>query len=616
MRRYFLALLVCALPFPLPAETQIQTQQESAAKAQPSRSGTLPADPLINQLARHPSPYLALHGSDPVAWQEWNADTIARARKENKLLFVSIGYFSCHWCHVMQRESYKNPEIAALLNAHFIPVKVDREINGALDAEMQAFAEATRKQAGWPLNVFITPEGYPLAAILYAPPQDFLRALTRLNTSWTENRPALQKMAQAAAAAMPAAQVNEAKFAPQIAVLYRQRLVDEALSQADVFRGGFGSASKFPQVPQLSALLDAYQQAPMPKLAEFLRLSLDHMAGLGLYDHVGGGFFRYTVDPDWTTPHFEKMLYDNAQLASLYRRAAQVFQHSAYRAIADETLDFMLRDMRDANTGAFITSTSAVDTQDREGAFYLWDAEVLRGLLSPEEMRLITPYWGLDHAAESPYGYLPLYKTPPKADEIARLKAVHTRLRAERAKRDLPKDRKLLAGLNGLALIALSEAPALQYQTAAVAVRDFIVKNLVNAQGLSKGMAQGKILGPADLEDYAYVAAGLLAHAQSTKNSADRELARKLVTLAWEKFYTPRGWQLEQKALLAHPFYQRIVPDGATYSPAAMLIKASWQLGGKALRTQVLSALNGGYAILDQGSFWYATQISAMNALQ
>ena len=134
-----------------------------------------PAVALENQLAHHPSPYLALHGHDPVAWQEWNAETVERARKEGKLLFVSIGYFSCHWCHVMQRESYKNLEIAKQLNANFIPVKVDREINGALDTELQAFAEATRGQAGWPLNIFVTPEGYPLAAILYAPPQDFLQ---------------------------------------------------------------------------------------------------------------------------------------------------------------------------------------------------------------------------------------------------------------------------------------------------------------------------------------------------------------------------------------------------------------------------------------------------------
>ncbi|MBT9613247.1 MAG: thioredoxin domain-containing protein, partial [Burkholderiales bacterium] len=276
-----------------------------------------PVQALDNQLKQHPSPYLALHGTDPTAWQEWNAQTIERARRENKLLFVSIGYFSCHWCHVMQRESYKNPEIAKLLNERFIPVKVDREINGALDAELQTFAEATRKQAGWPLNVFITPEGYPLFALLYAPPQEFLQTISRLDTRWQQESDKLKQVAQSAAQEMPAPQEAQAQFAPQIGQLYRQRLVEEALVQADPFRGGFGTANKFPHAPQLAALLEAQRQTPHTKLAEFLRITFDQMAGLGLYDHVGGGFFRYTTDPDWHIPHFEKMLYDNAQLASL-----------------------------------------------------------------------------------------------------------------------------------------------------------------------------------------------------------------------------------------------------------------------------------------------------------
>lgn len=216
----------------------------------------LPVSALENQLAHHPSPYLALHGHDPVAWQEWNAATVQRARKEGKLLFVSIGYFSCHWCHVMQRESYKNVEIAKLLNTYFIPVKVDREINGALDTELQAFAEATRGQTGWPLNIFITPEGYPLTALLYASPQDFLQYLTRLSARWQQESPALAQAAKAAAPEIPTEQVQEAKFAPQIALIYQQRLVNEALSQADLFRGGFGTANKFPQSPQMAALLE------------------------------------------------------------------------------------------------------------------------------------------------------------------------------------------------------------------------------------------------------------------------------------------------------------------------------------------------------------------------
>ena len=575
------------------------------------------AAPLANQLKHHPSPYLALHGTDPTAWQEWNAEIIARAKRENKLLFVSIGYFSCHWCHVMQRESYKNPEIAKLLNENFIPVKVDREIGGALDAELQAFAEATRGQSGWPLNVFITPEGYPLFALLYAPPQDFLQTLTKLSERWRKNGPQLAKLAREAVTAPPPAKEAEAQFAPQIAALYRKRFVQEALAQADVFRGGFGTANKFPKYPQLAALLDAQNHEANPKLAEFLKLTLDQMARLGLYDHVGGGFFRYTVDPDWNTPHFEKMLYDNAQLASLYLQAAQTFKQPDYQRIAFSTLDFMLAEMRDAQTGAFITSTSAIDEQGREGGVYLWDKEELKKLLSAEDYALVAKIWHLHEPPEIEYGHLPMSKTLP-ADEVNQLQGIYTQLKTERAKRALPKDNKLLAGLNGLALTALSQAAAVEprYRTATKAVRDFLLKKLVTPEGLLKGEAAGKLLGPADLEDYAYVSQGLLAYAKFANSSEDRDLARKLVAQAWQKFHTPRGWTLDQNPLLARAYYQTLVPDSPSQAPSSVLVKTSWELGGKELRTHALKALNVGYATLDQGTLWYATQVGAMGVVK
>jgi len=577
---------------------------------------SFPAHALDNQLKQHPSPYLALHGTDPTAWQEWNSDTIERARRENKLLFVSIGYFSCHWCHVMQRESYKNPEIAKLLNERFIPVKVDRELNGALDAELQGFAEATRKQSGWPLNVFVTPEGYPLFALLYAPPQEFLQTISRLDARWQQESDTLKQVAQTAAQEMPVAQEPDAQFAPQVGQLYRQRLVEEALAQADPFRGGFGTANKFPHAPQLAALLAAQNQAPNAKLTEFLQQTFDQMASLGLYDHVGGGFFRYTTDPDWHIPHFEKMLYDNAQLATLYLQAAKDLKRPAYRDIAHATLDFMLADMRDQASGAFITS--AIDTQDREGGVYLWDKAALKKSLSPVEYKLVNRYWGLERPADFAFGYLPLHLTKPNKADSASLKIIYAKLKVERSQRGLPKDNKLLVGLNGLALIALSDAAVQEprFKPAATQVRDFLVTKLNTPQGLIKGSAQSKLLGPADLEDYAYVATGLLAYARMAHSETERELARKLITDAWTLFHTPRGWQLEQKPLLARPYYQPIVPDGATYSAASLIVKASWDLGGKDLRTATLKALNVGYPILDQSAFWYATQVSVMNGLK
>lgn len=576
------------------------------------------AEPLANRLRHHPSPYLALHGADPTAWQEWNAETIARARRENKLLFVSIGYFSCHWCHVMQRESYRDPEIARFLNEHFIPVKVDREIHSGLDAELQAFAEATRGQSGWPLNVFITPEGYPLFALLYAPPRDFLETVQRLAARWEREGPQLARLAREAALPEPAPTEAEARFAPALAAIYRTRLVAEALAHADPFRGGFGTANKFPHTPQLAALLDIQALKPDARLAEFLRLTLDQMARLGLYDHVGGGFFRYTVDPDWHIPHFEKMLYDNAQLAVLYLDAARLFGKPDYRRVAFETLDFMLAEMRDADSGAFITSTSAVDAEGREGGVYLWDKAELARLLPPEDYALAGRVWQLSAPAELELGYLPMLKTLPTDAETERLRAIHARLRQVRMQRALPRDDKLLAGLNGLALTAFTRAAAeeARYREPARRLRDFLVGRLITPDGLIKGVAAGKSLGPADLEDYAYVAQGLLAHARLADSGEDRELARRLVTQAWQKFHGPGGFTLEAQPLLARPYRQRLIPDGPSPSPSAVLIRASWELGGKALRTHALKALNTGYDILDQGVFWYASQVGAMGVVQ
>ena len=574
---------------------------------------------LTNQLLNNPSPYLAMHGKDPVAWQEWNRETIELARRENKMLYVSIGYFSCHWCHVMQRETYSNVEIAKVLNSDFIPVKVDREIQGALDAQMQEFVMHTRGRSGWPLNVFITPEGYPLYATLYSPPEEFKQIVLRLAEKWKSDREQLKQLARQGDMGTPKPMAAEARFAPAIGKLYQTKFIQEALSQADMLKGGFGTgknANKFPMFPQLSTLLEVQRKFPDPKLEEFLKLTLDQMSTQGLYDQVGGGFFRYTIDPDWRVPHFEKMLYDNAQLSLLYLRASQVFKEKRYQDIAFSTLDFMLTAMADSETGALLASASAVDDHNREGAYYLWDKDVLKKNLSSEEYKIAEKIWQLDQPSEFEYGYLPRYEIQPSPEEMKILRKIDGKLATLRSTRILPKDRKIITGLNGLALQSLSEAGLLdaRYKVAAKRVRDFIVGEYQNGR-LSKGISQGISLGRGDLEDYAYASAGLLSYARMTGSKEDEAISRKQVEDAWQKFYGVNGWKLEEEPLLAKPYYQSIVPDSATSSPSGMLVQTSWQLGGKALRTNALRALNAGYEILDQGVFWYGTQVTAMNNL-
>ena len=535
------------------------------------------AAPLENRLRRHASPYLALHGRDPVAWQEWNAETLARARRENKLLFVSLGYFSCHWCHVMQRESYRDPAIAALLNRYFIPVKVDRELNGALDAALLDFTERLKGMAGWPLNAFVTPEGYPAYAVLYLPPEDLKALLTRLAANWADHADALKQAAQEAAP--PAAPAATLAATAETGQRQQQAYLAAVWQNADTLQGGFSRVSKFPMAPHLARLLEIYGQDRDPRLGSFLQLTLDQMVRLGLRDHVNGGFFRYTVDPDWHTPHFEKMLADNAQLAPIYARAAELFKRPDYLDVAHQTLDFLLEAMRSPE-GGFYTATSAQDRRDREGGAYLWRSEDLQRLLTLAEFKQISLAWGLDAPAPFELGYLPLEKGDIGAAERARLKPVLAKLKAAGRSREAPLDTKINAGLNGLALSALSQAGrgVPRFEQAAHALRAYLEKRLLIRGRLAKTRAGQRLFQDAELDDYAYAVAGLDDYARIFRDQAAGRLASDLAKQAWRRFFTPAGWRREEKPLLATLRPEPALADGALPSASARLIAVSRKL--------------------------------------
>ena len=563
-----------------------------------------------NRLAGHPSPYLALHGTDPVAWQEWNAETIARAKRENKLLFVSVGYFACHWCHVMQRESYKNREIAALLNRDFIPVKVDRELNTGLDDALQTFSERLLRIAGWPLNAFVTPEGYPVYVVLYAPPEEFRGVLEKLSDRWKADRSGIEKLARQAVTESSVPQTQ--KLDRNTALQWQEKFLKLARAEGDEFRGGFGQVSKFPMSPQLALLLEQAAKAPDGEPAAFLKLTLDQMGAKGLRDHVGGGFFRYTVDPGWETPHFEKMLYDNAQLARIYLRAAEIFKSPRYRDIGLGTLDFMIDVLRDRD-GGYYTSISAVDRQGREGTLYLWERDALMKHLSAEEYAVARRIWRLDAARPFEFGYLPAEWVAPNQVERAVLESALKKLGKARAGRNLPKDDKRNAGLNGLALSAFSAGMKLDSNSAghAANLARFISTRLVRNDGLFKAVARGKQIEGAELEDYAYVVTGLLDYAEAAKNPSARALASRLTHRAWKQFFSGKGWRHEESPLLKTIQPEAILPDGATPSPSAMLIAASLRLGDDELAARARQALSWQSADMARDPFVFATQIAA-----
>ena len=582
-----------------------------------------------NALRDHPSPYLAMHGEDPVAWRTWDQDALNRARREQKLLFISSGYFACHWCHVMQAESYQNPGIAAFLNRHFIPVKVDRELRPALDAYLIEFVRRTRGHAGWPLNVFLSPSGHPVAGTTYLPADRFMGYLQRLQALWTDDSAGLEKLARRAAVALNAASPQGGRLDAGRVAEHGRRFVARSLSIANDMSGGFGQQAKFPSTPQLRVLLQRQAAQPNPEVAEFLQLTLEQMAGQGLRDHLGGGFFRYTVDPGWQVPHFEKMLYDNVQLAQLYLQAAAVLGEPAYEGVARDTLDFLLQDMWYA-PGAFISSLSAVDEQGVEGGYYLWDDATLVSLLSEEELKVVRLTWDTQAPAPFEAGYLPRQAATPA--EIAKtlslpeprmrkhLATLHRKLRQERRRRNLPRDTKLLAAWNGLALTVLADAARLpggeEYRRHGEQLREYLGRALWDGNALRRATDGRQAVGSASLEDYAYVAWGLLAWARLSGDARDYQLTKRMLHAAWQRFHTPRGWRRAAEPLL--PLIPRgaILADGPLPSPSAIILDISLalakQIGDEELSENALAVLARDYPQLASSPFAHATHIGVL----
>ena len=586
----------------------------------------LAVTPRTNRLADHPSPYLAMHGQDPVHWQTWGPAAWAAARRENKLLFVSSGYYACHWCHVMQRESYRNPEIARLLNENFIPVKVDRELQPALDARLIAFVERLQGQAGWPLNVFITPEGYPLVGTVYLPPDRFGELLRELARQWRETGEEMAALARAAGQSMaPEPLALPAAPPTDLGNRYAQGLREQTWQLADEMAGGFGEQSKFPSVPQLRVLLEEQVRAPDERLRHFLQLTLERMASQGLRDHLGGGFFRYTVDPLWQTPHFEKMLYDNALLASLYLRAAAVLKEPAHVAVARETLDFVLRELA-VDGGGYAASLSAIDGAGVEGGYYLWRPEELARLLTPNELAVVRRLWGLEGVPGLEAGFHLRIVEPlesvagdldiPLAAARERLASARKKLLAARSARSQPRDDKIITAWNGLLLSALAQATRLPdsqaYREAGQRLHDFLLARLWQDGRLLRARAGGRTVGEASIEDYAYAVIGLSDwYAATGVADADRRI-RPLLERAWEDFYGPDGWRLSRESWLKFGAGEPVLADDVMPSPSALLLAATLSLETGERAALARRLLAAGQDVVEEAPFWYATHIDTV----
>jgi len=580
-----------------------------------------PAFAYENQLAGHASPYLAMHAEDPVAWQDWDPAILERAQKEGRLIFISSGYFSCHWCHVMQRESYRDSEIAALLNAHFIPVKVDRELDPALDGYLIDYLERTQGQAGWPLNIFLTPQGYPLIGATYLPPERFEALLLRLQSGWENQPDRMRNLARRVLLELTMDKPLRDMPVPTIDQL-RRRLVNQALAVGDVMEGGFGDQNKFPMTPQLESLLRLRSVSAGGDIDYLLTLTLDQMAAQGLRDQLGGGFFRYTVDPSWQVPHFEKMLYTQAQLARLYLTAAQAYGRPVYLDVARDTLDFVLREMRGPQ-GMFISSFSAVDETGDEGAYYLWRGDELQSLLGDADTLIAQWRWALTGPPLLDGGWLP--RQGESAAQIAialeqeegvvrqRMQAIREKLLQRRSQRSLPADTKELAGWNGLLLGALAVAgeqldePV--YLDEATRLAGTIKERLWQDGDLWRARADEQPVGRSGLTDYAYLADGLWRLLQVRPDDDLRQWLDQLVETAWGKFYGARGWRSTETAPLPGMGAEKAVRDGALPAGPALLIETSLDVGSEEVKEKARKALKEALPHLAAEPLWFPSYL-------
>ena len=489
---------------------------------------------MSNRLIDETSPYLLQHAENPVDWYPWGDEALSRARNEDRPILLSIGYSACHWCHVMERESFENPDIAAVMNDHFVNIKVDREERPDLDAVYMEAVQMMTGSGGWPMTVFLTPEGHPFYGGTYFPPEDrpgmpgFPRLLAAASQAYHTNKSEIDRVTRQLAEQMGRTGQMPQGFTP-LTTEVMHSAYSQLATQFDHLNGGFGNAPKFPQPMTPEFLLRYYRHGFNARALEMVELTLQKMAYGGMYDQVGGGFHRYSTDAYWLVPHFEKMLYDNALLARLYLHAWQITGNPLYRRITEETLDYALREMTDP-AGGFYSAQDA-DSEGVEGKFFVWTPDELRSLLG-DDADLVMGYYGVTERGNFeganilnvpvlPEDYAGRRGVSEEALFAAIQRARGVLLEAREQRIHPLRDDKVLTSWNGLMLRAFAEAGAAlgrsDYVDAARSNAAFLLDNMRDGDGRilrTWRNGQAKLLGY--LEDYACLADGLLSLHEAT----------------------------------------------------------------------------------------------------
>jgi len=499
-----------------------------------------------NRLSKERSPSWLQHAHNPVDWYPWGDEAFAKAKKDGKLVFLSIGYSSCHWCHVMERESFENEAVAKLLNDWFVCIKVDREERPDIDTVYMTALSVLDRPGGWPLSMFLTADGKPIFGGTYWPPDDkeveggkvkgLKTILKAVHDAWKENPKDLEEHAGKVAAATKESLAGSARGIGLIE-LNRDLVtgaVDALKEEFDPVHGGFGNprkkfrGTKFPIPPDLGLLHHEAQRTKADDLLKMRELTLDKMAMGGIYDHLGGGFHRYSTERTWTVPHFEKMLYDNAQLVEVYARAYEATKNPLYKKVVRETLAFIGRELTSPD-GAFYSALDA-DSDGTEGRFYVWTGKEIDTILTEKDADLVKKVYAADDQPnfEEKYHILLLPKVPDEATE-KRLAPLRQKLFDARAKRVRPfLDTKVLTAWNGQMIAGYAVAGQLldepKYTATAVKAADFVLAKLrskdgrlLRTYGARPGAAAEAKLN-AYLDDYAYLVHGLLCLHDATKD--------------------------------------------------------------------------------------------------
>jgi uncharacterized protein YyaL (SSP411 family) len=511
---------------------------------------------MANRLAQESSPYLLQHADNPVDWYPWGEEALAKAREEEKPILLSIGYAACHWCHVMAHESFEDEATAEVMNRHFVNVKVDREERPDLDSIYMNAVVAMTGQGGWPMTVFLTPEGHPFYGGTYFPPTArygmpaFSQVLESVARAWETKRDDIESSATEVSQHLGrqlGLQGQEGELSP---ALFDQAL--KGLRQSyDRSQGGWGNAPKFPQSMTIEFLLRMAHSRDDESALQMATHTLEMMARGGMYDHVGGGFARYSTDARWLVPHFEKMLYDNAQLARVYLHAWQLTGRDDFRRVVEETLDWVVREMRHEE-GGFFSSLDA-DSEGEEGKFYVWQRDEIEEILEPDDASLFMLYY--DVSKRGNWEGSNILNTPRELDEVARtlnmdedearqrLQQARQKLYDVRSQRVWPGlDDKVLTSWNGLMMAAFAEAGRIlgrqDYTEVAVQNAQFLYDNLRTGEGrlLRTWKAGSEARYNGYLEDYAYLADGLLALYQAVFDERWFQWAEELAQMMLEHF--------------------------------------------------------------------------------